>query len=177
MIFDLDLNLLQNSGLSPNEFTFLYCKVKGINYQCVVDVSSLQENGWCKILDNNEVSIRAKFLNLIGEKETRNNVESWISEYTNLWPEGVKSTSGKIVRGDNKTNLSKMKSFLKNYKSFTKDQILQATLAYVTDRKNANYGYMQTSYYFIMKDNISSLASWIENMDKREEKRDYFTKA
>jgi len=83
-----------------------------------------------------------------------------------LWPEGVKS-GGINVKTDLPGITKKMTSFVKIYKNYTKEQIIEATKYYLEDRKKQNWYMIQRAHYFISKDGISSLASNIEDLGKR----------
>ncbi len=93
------------------------------------------------------------------------NVQSWIDEWRNMWPKGVKS-GGHRVRGSRNGCLKKMRKFIKENPDFSVDEIFDATRNYILNRKKQNYEYMRVAEYFIEKDRMSDLASWVE--DRRE---------
>lgn len=95
---------------------------------------------------------------------TDENVKDWIEEWRNLFPKGIKS-GGYPLRGSKKGCLRKMKKFLKENPTITKDEIFHATEKYLNERKKENYEYTKVADYFIEKDNMSLLHSYIENLD------------
>lgn len=84
-------------------------------------------------------------------------VESWIEDYRNLFPRGINS-GGLPVRGDRKSCIKKMTSFMKAYPEYDKNLILRATENYVNKKELDAYKYMQTAHYFISKNGASNLA-------------------
>ncbi len=174
IFIEFDLKQLEEAELTPNEYTQLWLIYKKIPifYLDEEALKLLEIRDWLKIGDDYEV--RSKFYRLIGVRETTTKVEDWIDEWIDLWPSGVKSGGSKPVRGDKKSTLKKMKEFVNEYKGFTKDQIIEATKYYLEERRRQNWSYIMICYYFIKKDGISTLASWIENLDKRAEEFNYY---
>ena len=76
----------------------------------------------------------------------------------NLFPSGVK-TGGYSVKSHPKVIALKLKTFLKEYPEFTKEDIIEATTKYVEDRRKHNWSYMRSLQYYICKDKISTLAA------------------
>lgn len=97
-----------------------------------------------------------------------NDLDIWIKEYNNLFPEPIRGERN--LRGDEKSCLARMKWFLKAYK-YTKEHILSATEEYLNSQAASDTGhkYTQTSDYFIKKgtgaDCTSRLAQACENYD------------
>lgn len=88
------------------------------------------------------------------------------SKYLDIFPK-VTLPSGSRARSSISEIEKKMKAFMKNYKklfkdyyqiTFTEDDILAVTKAYVAKYAKTNYLYMMTSSYFIQKKEKSALA-------------------
>lgn len=89
---------------------------------------------------------------------------SWIDEWIDLWPKGVRS-GGYLVRSDKKSCEKKMNKFLKEHSKVTKEQIFEATKIYVERLRRANWSYMMLATYFIDKEERgSTLAMEIDNL-------------
>jgi predicted transcriptional regulator len=107
-------------------------------------------------------------------EEQPEDVESWILDWVNLWPEGV-TTGGKLVRSDAKGCLKKLKAFIKEYK-YSKSLIMEATEKYVESFIASNYAFMKAATYFIDKRGEGSeLASWCEKVSNTESEEVYST--
>ena len=107
----------------------------------------------------------AAFVNSIITKEepVKSDLEEWIDDWVNLFPEGVKS-GGKLIRSDPKSCAIKMAQFLKDYKHFKKETIFKATRSYLEDREKEDYAYTRAAIYFIHKKGEGSdLAAACEN--------------
>ena len=95
-------------------------------------------------------------------------VEYWIDEYINLFPENIKGQRN--LRGDRASCLIRMQWFLKKYK-YDSAHILAATEEYINSQAASNDGhkYTITSDYFIKKgagtDMTSRLAQACEAYD------------
>lgn len=95
-----------------------------------------------------------------------NDVESWIDEWIDIFPRGLKS-GGRLVRGDKISCLRKMRVFVKEY-PYTRDVILQATRSYIDSKRNEGFAYTRCAVYFIYRvdgtraDKISDLATWCD---------------
>lgn len=92
---------------------------------------------------------------------------SWIEEYLNLFPEGVKSM-GYYVRGSKSAALANMKAFM-NEHDYSKEVILGATKDYVDKMKHVGYRGMQLSHYFISKNKNSTLESYCRAYTKTQD--------
>lgn len=110
----------------------------------------------------------AEATSLIVQNTDENDVETWIKDYINLFPEPVRGERN--LRGDEESCLTRMRWFLKKYK-YTKDHILAATEEYINSQAASNDGhkYTVTSDYFIKKgvgvDLVSRLAQACEAYD------------
>ena len=94
--------------------------------------------------------------------ETIHEVDSWIGEYRNLF-KGIKIGS----MGDPNACLKKMKIFLKANSKYTKEQIFEATKAYI---KNTEPKYTMQADYFISKVDANKVSTsrlfiWLEQIE------------
>ena len=82
----------------------------------------------------------------------------------NLYPAGV--ISGNLsVKSPQRDVEKKLKQFFEYYKHYTPEQVKLATSAYVNECQRKNYAYMKTLSYFILKNQESTLAGWIERLE------------
>ncbi len=172
MILEINVEKLKEVGLTPSEYCFLIYHRKGIEFPFEIPpfiLLALQSAGWIKFEEGN-VILRDKFLNLIKIQEETINVPSWINEYRDLWPEGVKS-GGRPIRGDTSGCITKMQAFVNQHKSVTKEDILEVTKMYIFEKARSNYAFMSCADYFIKKDGLSILAGLLEDVTTREEFR------
>jgi hypothetical protein len=167
---ELDINLLVEERITPNTYVYLYYLVN--NMICpitmTVDVKKLESHGYIKVTKG-KVIARQKAIKLLeGEEyvyqEELYRVEEWIDEWREIFPKGIKSGSH-FVRGSRQGCLSKMRSFIRNHKKVTKEQIFKATQLYVEERKKERYAYCKVADYFISKSQVSMLESYIEQLE------------
>lgn len=85
---------------------------------------------------------------------------SWIDEWIDLWPRGVKS-GGYFVKSSKSACDKKMRNFIKNT-SYDKDIIMKATKLYLDDMERKQYAYIKLAHYFISKDGVSTLESFCD---------------
>lgn len=177
MKLDLNINLKKYiaSGLSLNEFILLQCiynkdykeasLIQGIEK---IDLSKLEEELWIKVtgLSIEEVFPRQRMLDLFQTKDEQE-VASWIEQWLELFPKGVKS-GGYYIKSNKEDCLKKMIKFLK-VRKYTKKQIFEATKNYVDRKAKEDYAYMMKAEYFIEKDGVSALSTEIENIGEEEE--------
>lgn len=110
----------------------------------------------------------AEATSLIIQNTDEQDVEQWITDYNNLFPEYIRGQRN--LRGDINSCTIRMKWFLKKYK-YTKEHILAATEEYINSQAASNDGhkYTITSDYFIKKgtgvDCTSRLAQACEDYD------------
>lgn len=168
---DITINLLkiQKHGLTPTLYCFLYCLQADIEFPWKLSdsqIKALEESEWLKIT-NDGLFTRAKFRTTF-KKELEGllaseRVEDWITEWRSLWPSKVKSASRPVI-GDKQGVLKKMTLFVKENKEYTKQEIFDATKAYLYEKERDSHRYMTCADYFISKDGSSMLASWIETI-------------
>jgi len=125
----------------------------------------MQENQYIKILNNNNVILRAK---LLPEKEE----VSWIEEYRALF-KGKKSG----VLGTKDVCIKYMNEFISKHPQYTKEHILKATQMYIESCKNDGYKFLQQADYFIQKytdatksSRQSRLLQWCEELESNGDK-------
>lgn len=93
-------------------------------------------------------------------KVDSNSIESWIEDFVNLFPKGVR-TGGYLVKSDKISCLKKMEQFTKLY-PYSKEIILEATRNYINRKELEGYKYMKLAKYFILHDKSSELAAECE---------------
>jgi len=99
------------------------------------------------------------FLKLLGIET----INSWIKEWFELWPQGVKS-GGYYIRTDEKGCHVKLTRFTKKYPKYTKEIILEATRRYLSQRSLESYEYTKLAPNFIDQHGVSILAGECENV-------------
>ena len=176
---EVDINLLVDNNLTPDEYVFLYYLAKNQIYSIhlVTDYEKLEKAGFIKIGDR--IYIRKKGSDLIDNEKSvvvktaplEDSVAVWIDTWRDLFPKGVK-TAGYPIRGTRGGCVKKMKKFMKEHKNVTKDQIFKATELYVEEKRRVRYAYMGIADYFIEKDGGSLLEGYIEQLDNNETSSD-----
>jgi len=114
-----------------------------------------------------DVSIRDLGLELIGQSKSDSIIEL-AEKIRNLFPVGVKS-GGYPVRSSVVDIADKLRKFFKKHKSYTQEQVLEATTKYVNRKRGEGYSYMQKAVFFIEKDGMSTLASEIDSLSEENE--------
>ena len=96
--------------------------------------------------------------------------EHYITEFNSLFPRGKKEGTSVSFRTNPRELMERFVWFFKEYPEYTWEQVLEATRKYTdTFDESTGYTYMQTSKYFIKKDDknkstSSTLANIIYNM-------------
>jgi len=177
----IDLKVLKDNDLSPDLYAYIMCVHLEVPYHLATDETKaefaqyLESKGWCKIMGDGVV-LRQKALKLINATDTSpDNVESWITEWRELFPAKVKS-GGRPVRGDKQGVLKKMRGFCKKHPQFKKKDIFDATKLYVFEKSRDRYNFMQCADYFIEKNGTSLLASFVEDLDGKESPLEFINK-
>lgn len=100
----------------------------------------------------------AEATSLTIQNTDENDIEVWIKDYNNLFPEPIKGQRN--LKGDEESCIARMRWFLKKYK-YNKEQILAATEEYINSQIASNDGhkYTVTSDYFIKKGSGTDLTS------------------
>lgn len=168
MVLRVDLEKCFEAGLTPTQFSYLFSIHQGQVFPWPVprkQMLELEEEGWIKITPEG-AEIREQFLIFMGINPAEtDDVASWIEEWRNLWPTGVKS-GGRLVRGDKRGVLGKMTKFVKE-NEFSKEEIFEATRIYLFEKAQKQYQYMTCADYFIEKNKSSTLAAFCEDVELR----------
>ncbi len=185
-VYEIDLNILLETGLTPNQVVLLnivhkkdevsYIKYLDIDRHEIVrhDLYTLYRKDYLINVNDfrytfkfSELEISEKGIAFLNNKEvsTKKNIafDEFMDSYFKLFPEKIYTGNGLPVRSNLKLCKSKMLSFIKEYK-YDYQTILKATEKYVNISKAGGYGYMKTSYYFIKKDSESILQSYCEEV-------------
>lgn len=113
---------------------------------------------------------------------------SLVDRLMEIFPKGKKEGTALYWRNNRKDNILRLKKFFKLYgNKYSDEQIVKAAESYVNSF-NGQYAYMRTLKYFIWKDErkinsdgvgyieeVSDLASYIENADQEETLRNDWT--
>ena len=187
-------NFLSENNISPNGLYVLYCMENAYpleNVSFLHEQYKLSLHGFCKEEYSEDFGvyydITKKAQQLLHDAEVyicnmpvktkvnKTNFADWeknIQSYNELFPKGKKSGSTVSFRTNPKELYEKFKWFFANYPEYTWEDVLNATEKYVKDfEESCDYTYMQTSKYFIKKDDksrvtTSTLATMIYNMQE-----------
>lgn len=85
----------------------------------------------------------------------------WLDEYRDLF-----KNVNKERKGDKKTVNNKLKKFMINYPTVTKEQIINSTKLYLREQ---NPTYIMDSGYFIEKNGNSKILEYLNRLDKEKE--------
>lgn len=120
-------------------------------------------------------------------RQSPERIENLAAKLMEIFPKQKKLGTCHYFRGNKKDIVLKLKKFFKIYGKFSDEQILNAARSYVQSF-NGNYSYMRILKYFIWKDEVkinsdgekyvdevSDLASWIENEGQEENLRNEWT--
>lgn len=174
-------HLMREKQLSPNQFYLLCCLKENEVSQFInvhQELRSLVTDGWITEdqnktgyhLNPNAVTFvnQVESLFKITKKKTNNQIMGQdygakVLEFLEIFPR-MKLPSGKFARSDKKNIEMALRWFIETY-SYDWPIILKATKMYVDEYERANYKYMQTSQYYIRKQNpdkswASELANW-----------------
>lgn len=164
------LKLILDQGLTPNCFYILYCIRHGEDYEkftksyetqllvmedyMIEDVT--REGKIIRTLLPKAISLLDKAKKLESPQKKKSNLDilgenyaEKIKEYIEVFP-NIKLPHGKAARSDKKNIETGLAWFMSNY-SYSWDIIMKATITYVDEYQRKNYLYMQTSQYFIRK--------------------------
>ena len=171
-IFDNLFDVIIENKLTPNQFYVLYSMYKtkapkGENLH--LEIRDLIFSEW--IVAEGKLSLTSKartFLeNVLVEDSSKSAVtETQIENYNNIFPKIKIPTSQKPARSNSKNLIKPFEWFLDNY-NYDWETILKATEMYVEYYDSKAYRFMQTSQYFIRKQDTdkswtSSLADWCQ---------------
>ena len=179
-------NFLIVNKISPNGMYVLHAMHNNIIQPDYINLKTeqyrLELNGYLikDHFNNNEYSITNSGNHIIREIEKiitqlksskKTNIpfsdwESKITEYNSLFPKGKKEGSSVSFRTNPKELFDKFKWFFKEYPEYTWEDVLTVTKNYVASyNESMDYTYMQTSKYFIKKeDKVKSINSTLATM-------------
>lgn len=165
MIVGVNVKLMSEGGLTPNEAFYLWNVSKGedgwknmCNLHFLEQMNYIEANGG--LTELGKVFVHDVFLPVkkpvraVGEID----VKDLSLKYRELFPVGVK-TGNFPVRGNIKNIERKMELFRKKYPDYSDELILKVTEKYVKDKAREGYAFMKMAEYLILKDNESVLAS------------------
>ncbi len=92
---------------------------------------------------------------------------TWIREWYDLWPEGVKSM-GYYVKSNFESVESKMENFVHKH-DYTKNVIMDATKTYIEEMRHKGWKGMQLAAYFIEKQKSSTLEAYCKQSSRTED--------
>lgn len=164
MNINLDLTKLEQLGITPDEYTYLFLlySEKGVGFQLMVDLFKLESLSYIRVSEG-VVNLKAKGLELF---ELTDDFTIFVAEYRDLFPKGIKSGNGTPVKGNKQDVFTKMTKFVKNHPEFSKLTILNATKNYIDSfKRKGDYKFLTQADNLIYKDNLSKLASLCEEYD------------
>lgn len=173
MIVNLNLEVLAEKDLSPNEYTILYCIYNGKNPKdvlCCIPDETYALISMSGFLRENPNSTSSFPYSLTGDglklfESDNNDFMTFVESYRNLFPKGIKSGNGTPIRGDKHGVAKKMEWFLRTYSEYSKSTILAATKLYVEQMQRRGYTFMVQADYLISKDGMSKLAAMCEDFN------------
>jgi hypothetical protein len=160
-------NLIIQKGITPDQFYLLYCIREGIASVHINVHQALRELEFTKwiepIVPGELTKLSPKAITLLQQVESffhvqkkktamqsmGNDYATNIEKYLLLFPK-LKLPSGKPARSDKRNVETAFKWFFENH-DYTWEIVLGATARYVDEYERKNYLYMQTSQYFIRK--------------------------
>jgi len=165
------LNMIANDDIAPY---ITMETIRSAGYKEDIR-KQLQDWGLVKVvgdrLDSIDISIRDLGLELIGQSKSDSIIEL-AEKIRDLFPVGIKS-GGYPVRSSVVDIADKLRKFFKKHKSYTQEQVLEATTKYVNRKKGEGYSYMQKAVFFIEKDGMSTLASEIDALQESSPEDNY----
>jgi len=162
---EIDLKILANKGLRPDEYVYLYSVLHRDNLYVSVEVEvsldDLVERDFIEIVEDG-VKLKRKAKTILGvykaehtkqiQKEA-DGCNSWIEDYRELFPS--KNIGGRALKGTFRHCVIKMKKFIQELSSkevvMTKDIIMNATKLYLNSQAKDRYMYSKAADHFIWK--------------------------
>lgn len=117
-------------------------------------------------IDINSIVLRENAINIVLANSI--DIELLAEKLRDIYPKKIRS-GGVLIRSNQRDVVLKLKKFLQLYPRYTEDQIIRATTNYINERSRAAFTYTKALEYFILKNNVSQLASEIENLSDEEE--------
>jgi hypothetical protein len=166
MEIEINLKLLKENNITPNQYVFLYLK----NEKLYNDYIQLNLDEFSHLLQERFITLDEltdKGKNLF----SKNTVNDWIKEWLNLWPKEI--LHGYRVSGNSLQVIKKMKTFCKEFPEYNKDIIFKATNNYLQRKKNENWEFTKKNSKFIFDIDGSTLEqeciAIVENIDKSQQ--------
>jgi hypothetical protein len=166
MNINLDLTKLEQLGITPDEYTYLFLlySEKTTSIPLMTDLFKLESLDYIRTSEG-IVNLKAKGLELF---ELTDDFSIFVAEYRDLYPKGVTSGNGTPVKGNKKDVFTKMTKFVKNHPEFSKLTILNATKNYIDSfKRKGDYKFITQADNLIYKDSLSKLASLCEEYDDK----------
>jgi hypothetical protein len=145
MTFEIDLKMLEEAGLTPDEFIYLECQRKKIHFnQLIVNPLELERHGFIKITEDG-ISLRSKYLNLVEADYDR----CW-REFCNTYPFKVGTRILHTHDPDAASNKKLKEKYLKIIKNkpHLHKKIVKA-VEIMLERQRFNLQYLQNLETFI----------------------------
>jgi hypothetical protein len=143
----VDINSLKESELTPNEYILMKA-IKSDNLKCIYwdyskDYDSLVVKGY--------ISHNDKVLT-----STKKEINAFIAEWLELWPKHLLPGNYRIS-GNTIQVHKRMNTFLKNFKHFDQEIIMEATKKYLSKKEKENWVYTKKNVKFIYDEEGSTL--------------------
>ena len=153
--------------ITPNQLLLLFAIDNNTNIQTInphLEIKGLEKNKYVIYepkkgveITNKGRDIIKKYEKLFKKAKKKTNIHimgkeytTMVEEYRELFPAG-KLPHGKPARVNVKTLINNFRWFFDNY-DYTWDEVIDATKRYVNEYAQKDYMYMQTSQYFISKE-------------------------
>jgi hypothetical protein len=163
MELNINLTTIQENSLTPTFYCYLVCLYTKTQFPWDItdnQLKILEDLGFIKLTVDGPI-IKPLFQQKFKSHLSYLEVESWIEDWRNLFPSKVE-ISGRPVKGSKQGCLKKMKVYLKNNPSVSKEEIFEATRIYIWKKKREDYNFMTSADYFIEKNNVSLLDALVE---------------
>lgn len=161
-------NLILKQKLSPNQFYLLYCLRENVGTLQInnhAELRALVVDGWIT-QSGDGIILQPKAITLLQQVESYFKVQKKktsnqlmgedfsenVEKYIELFPK-IKLPSGKPARADKRNIETAFRWFFENH-SYSWHSILEATSRYVHEYEAKRYMYMQTSQFFIRKQQL-----------------------
>lgn len=147
MEITLDLSSLKESELTPNEFVLMKAiksnKLEEVYWNYSADYDNLAAKGYISHSDN-------------VLKSTKKEVNAFILEWLELWPKHLLPGDYR-VSGNTMAVHKRMNVFLKSFKHFDQDLIMEATKRYLDKKQKENWNFTKKNVKFIYDEEGSTL--------------------
>lgn len=173
MKISIDVEEASKLNLTPNAYTVLTYLYRGkdlVDFGTWVkeELESLSKTSYVREIPDSDkpypYALTGEGLNLF---EQTDDFSTFVEEYRNIFPKGVKSGNGTPIRGDRQSIAKKMEWFLRTYPEYSKKTILTATRLYVEQMARKGYAYMTQADYLIKKDDASKLAALCDDFNAK----------